>query len=91
MSSSPRLDLRVVARFLDSLVDRDGQTRPLSRSALQRAARVNYDIFRAYVEALQAKGLVHPDGSGELRLTAAGLAFRVRLRGLLSELLGGGA
>lgn len=79
-----RPDLYVVARFLDRL--RETNT-PWTRSRLQRAVRVNYDIFRSYLALLQEKGFVEevdpPEESdarsGVLRLTPAGHAAHGRL------------
>lgn len=88
---SDRLDLRVVARFLDALVGPDGAARPLTRSRLQLAARVNYDIYRAYEAALVQRGLLALDGDpAVVTLTARGVEVRQRLLRLLADVLGSG-
>lgn len=90
--TSDRLDLRVVARFLDALVGPDGATRPLSRSRLQLAARVNYDIYRTYEAALVTRGILALEGEpAVVTLTARGLEVRQRLLRLLADVLGSGS
>jgi hypothetical protein len=92
MTSEPRLDLRVVARFLDALVGPDGATRPLSRSRLQLAARVNYDIYRTYEAALVGRGLMTLDAEAALvTVTPRGAEVRTRLLRLLADVLGSGS
>lgn len=87
-----RLDLRVVARFLDALVGPDGADRPLSRSRLQLAARVNYDIYRTYEAALVGRGLLGLDGDpATVTLTTRGREVRERLLRLLADVLGSGS
>lgn len=87
-----RLDLRVVARFLDALVGPDGATRGLSRARLQLAARVNYDIYRTYEAALAQRGLLVIAGEpATVTLTARGLEVRQRLLRLLADVLGSGS
>jgi len=89
---SDRLDLRVVARFLGALAGPDGAARPLSRSRLQRAARVNYDIYRAYEAALVARGILAVEGEPPVaRLTPHGQEVRQRLLRLLADVLGSGS
>lgn len=92
MPSEARLDLRVVARFLDALVGPEGAARPLSRSRLQLAARVNYDIYRVYEAALVTHGILQLDGDpATATLTARGLEVRQRLQRLLADVLGSGS
>ncbi len=79
-------DLFVLARFLDALHAHPGG---ISRSALQRAARVNYDIFRAYVELMEARGLAAAGDGGHVELTPAGAAARERLLDWIEDILGG--
>ncbi len=79
-------DLFVLARFLDALHGRPGG---LSRSALQRATRVNYDIFRAYLDLLDGRGLAASDDQGNVALTPAGAAARERLLDWIEDVLGG--
>lgn len=91
MPSEARLDLRVVARFLDALVGPDGATRPSSRSRLQLAARVNYDIYRTYEAALMTRGLLTLEGEPAMAtLTPRGFEVRQRLQRLLADVLGSG-
>lgn len=88
---SDRLDLRVVARFLDALVGPDGAARPLSRARLQLAGRVNYDIYRRYEAALLERGLLSVEGEpAVVSATARGLEVRQRLLRLLADVLGSG-
>lgn len=89
---SDRLDLRVVARFLDALVGSDGAARPLSRARLQLAARVNYDIYRTYEAALLERGLMVLEGDpATAALTSRGVEVRARLLRLLADVLGSGS
>lgn len=82
-------NLYVVARFLDALAEPDATW---TRSALQAAVGVNYDVFRRYVEFLAAKGYLAVRGEGRgaetLVLTAEGRAVREELRGLIARFLG---
>jgi predicted transcriptional regulator len=67
-------DLYVVARFLDRLAQPGAS---YTRSKLQLAVRLNYDLFRWYLAFLEAKGFVEvapEDGRDVVRLTAAGRA-----------------
>lgn len=48
-------DLYVVARFLDRLWEPESS---YTRSQLQMATRVNYDLFRRYLAFLHEKGFV---------------------------------
>jgi predicted transcriptional regulator len=69
-----RPDLYVVARFLDKLT-KPGAT--YTRSRLQAAVRLNYDLFRGYLALLEQKGWVRVVGEGsrqECRITPEGLA-----------------
>lgn len=79
-------NLHVVARFLDALA-----AGPHTASALQRAAGVNYDIFRRYLELLEAKGYVARASAGDahetLSLTREGRRVRDDLRALLARFL----
>ena len=93
MPSKPpgRLDLWVVARFLGALVQPDGTPRPMSRARLQAAARVNYDIYRAYEEALVENGLLLLEPPARVALTARGVEMHQRLLRLLADLFETGA
>lgn len=84
-----RPDLYVVARFLGVLWTPDSE---YTRAQLQRAVRLNYDLFRNYLALLQNRGLVvlQVNGKGEevVRITPEGLrTYRVLLE-WLSKLLG---
>lgn len=72
-----------MARFLDALAEAD---RPLSRTQLQTAVGVNYDILRRYLEFLLRKGYVGADERGAW-LAQEGRAVRGRLRALLGQFL----
>ncbi|MEA3190201.1 MAG: hypothetical protein QOD77_783 [Thermoplasmata archaeon] len=63
-----RFDLHVVARLLGALA-RPGTT--WSRSRLQAATRLNYDLFRRYLAMAIEKGWAIEDESG-IRVTPAG-------------------
>jgi predicted transcriptional regulator len=82
-------NLYVVARFLDVLARPDSD---FSRSALQAAVGVNYDVFRKYVDFLVAKEYLVARGEGRgaetLHLTAGGRAVREELRGVIARFLG---
>lgn len=82
-------DLYVLARFLDALHDLpDGRT----KSDLQRAVRVNYDLFRDYMALLDERALVARSGSGRserIRITPAGLDARRRMLDWVANVLGG--
>jgi len=58
----------VVARFLERLLENDG---PMRKTELQMAVRLNYSIFRRYVDWMERKGLL---STGEcIELTPKGL------------------
>ena len=82
-------DLYVVARFLDALHDvPDGRT----KSDLQRAVRVNYDLFRDYLALLEERALVSRMGTGRaerIRMTKAGAEARERMLEWVGNVLGG--
>lgn len=67
-------DLYVVARFLDKL-SQPGVT--YTRSRLQAAVRLNYDLFRSYLALMMDKRFVvageEKDGKEVFRITPAGL------------------
>lgn len=66
-SDLDRPDLYVVARFLERLW-RD--PRSYSRTELQMAVRLNYNVFKKYLEWMLAKELIalHADGTGAERV-----------------------
>lgn len=82
-------DLYVIARFLDAL---DAQPDGRSKSDLQRAARVNYDIFRSYLDVLTERGLAERRGTGRkesIHITDDGQEARRRLLRWVNDVLGG--
>ena len=90
MTSRPPLDrpdLFVLARFLDRLAE----PRTWTKTQLQLAVRLNYDLFRRYLELLEAKGYVRreTDGDGVERIVALSTVAeaRKRLRDALDEWL----
>jgi predicted transcriptional regulator len=82
-------DLFVMARFLDALhAQPDGRT----KGDLQRAVRVNYDIFRDYLAVLETRGLARRTGTGRkeaIHMTDAGREARLRLLQWVEDVLGG--
>jgi predicted transcriptional regulator len=82
-----RPNLYVIARFLDRIAERPART----RTRLQLAVRLNYDLFVHYLDLLEAKGHVlwrDTPGGAVAELTPSGEALRARLGGLLREWLG---
>lgn len=77
-----RPNLYVVARFLDAL--HDG---PKSRSELQAAAGVNYDIFRRYLAFLDERGYAAARPDGAIALTPAGGRVREELRAWIERFM----
>jgi predicted transcriptional regulator len=68
-----RPDLYVVARVLERLWREE---KPMLKTRLQVASRVNYDIFRRYVSWMSERGLIalenSADGHERLYLTPKG-------------------
>lgn len=68
-----RPDLYVVARLLERLWREE---RPMLKTRLQVASRVNYDVFRRYVSWMAERGLIvvenSTDGHERLSLTSKG-------------------
>jgi predicted transcriptional regulator len=58
-----RPDLYVVARFLDRLAR---EPRPYRRTDLQLAVRLNYTIYKRYLEWMERKGLIRVDETIEI-------------------------
>lgn len=90
MSKKP--DPYVLARFLDALWHEPGAP-PVrrSKSSLQRATRVNYDLFKRYLSFVEKQGFVEVtqgDRSDEVVLTDAGREAHQRLLGWMRDLLG---
>jgi predicted transcriptional regulator len=78
-----------MARFLDAL---DAQPKGRSKSDLQRAVRLNYDLFRDYLGMLEERTLVERLGTGRnerIRLTPAGQDARSRMLDWVARVLGG--
>jgi predicted transcriptional regulator len=65
----------------------------MTDSRLQRAVRLNYDLFRKYVGFLHGRGLLDRGAPAEepaaWRLTAAGHALRGDMLAWLARLFGG--
>lgn len=87
-----RPDPYVLARFLDALHHEPGTAPvPRSKSSLQRACRVNYDLFRRYLDFCEDKGFVHiekGDTADAITLTDAGREMHTKLLGWIRDLLG---
>ena len=86
MAPALQPNLYVVARFLDALARPDAA--PPTRSQLQAAVGVNYDVFRRYLSFLEAKGYARADGD-LVRLTAEGRRVRAELLGWIAAFLEG--
>jgi predicted transcriptional regulator len=86
MPAAGRPDLHILARFLDRLAEPGA--RPLSRSRLQRAVGLNYDLFRKYLAIVVERGWVD-DADGRLALSAEGHRVRRELAAWLATLFGG--
>lgn len=87
-SPPDRPDLYVVARFLDRLCEPGAA---FTRSRLQAAVRLNYDLFRSYLGWLDTKGLVvttNEKGKEIIRISPAGLEAHHQLVGWLRRMLG---
>lgn len=83
-----RPNLYVIARFLDRLAD-PGTT--WTRSSLQPAVRLNYDLYRSYLTFLEEKGWIEwteTARSPEVRLTEQGQEARRRLLSWLEDVFG---
>ncbi len=82
----------VLARFLDALYHEPGAPPVVrSKSSLQRACRVNYDLFRRYLAFCQKQRFVSVtagEGADEVWLTPEGLEAHQRLVGWIRDLLG---
>lgn len=67
-------DVYVLTRFLEALRDSE---RPLSRTELQSAVGVNWDVLRRYLDFLGERDLVHvrdSDGGASVTITKQGRA-----------------
>lgn len=89
MPVAGRPDLHVVARFLDCMC-RPGEG-AFTRSRLQRAVRLNYDLFRRYLELVVERGLVAADDQDPetFRVTEDGRRVHRELVAWLHDLFGG--
>lgn len=84
-----RPDLYVVGRFLHRLrYDEQSHT----KSSLQMAVRLNYDLFRSYLTWLEDEGFVdvHPKGSGsdEVHITSEGIEAHDRIVEWIRDVVG---
>lgn len=81
-------DLYVLARILDRLAS----GRQYGKTDLQLASRINYSIFRRYLDWMLARGFVTlvaaADGSERVALTTKGLDAHARLVGWMRDALG---
>lgn len=84
-----RPDLYVVARFLDRLRYEEATH---TRSSLQMAVRLNYDLFTSYLAFLEDEGFVRlapqQKGSDEVHLTQEGLEAHRRIVTWIREVIG---
>lgn len=90
----PRPDPYVLARFLEALWSPAGQPAVVrSKSSLQRACRVNYDLFRRYLAFCIERDFVkvtEGQGADQVCLTPEGREAHRRLVGWIRDLLGEG-
>lgn len=89
MPAAGRPDLHILARFLDRLAEPGAKA--FSRSRLQRAVGLNYDLFRKYLAILVERGWVvaTPGEKEEFILSAEGHRIRRELAQWLANLFGG--
>ena len=90
MPAAGRPDLHIVARFLDRLAEPG--TGPLTKSRLQRAVGLNYDLFRKYLAILVERGWVASSGQDDREtfvLSEDGHRIRKELVAWLATLFGG--
>ena len=84
-----RPDLYVVARFLERLT-RDA--RPYGKTDLQMAVRLNYTVFKKYLDWMVAKDLltltVDGDGAERVAITPRGARTYERLVEWIKETVG---
>ncbi|HET6404180.1 MAG TPA: winged helix-turn-helix domain-containing protein [Candidatus Thermoplasmatota archaeon] len=84
-----RPDLYVVARFLERLW-RD--ERPHRKTDLQLAVRLNYNVYKKYLDWLSAKGLIsltpRDDGAELVSITPKGLETYKTLVGWIKDTVG---
>lgn len=82
-------DLYVVGRFLERLWQPDTE---YTRADLQRAVRLNYDLFVRYLAWLEGKGFVRvvprKEGSDVVRITKEGVEAHRRLVEWIRQVLG---
>ena len=83
-----RPDLYVVARILERLWREE---RPMLKTRLQVASRVNYDVFRRYLAWMTERGLValenSLDGHERITLTPKGLEAYRKLVQWINEII----
>lgn len=84
-----RPDLYVVARFLDRLRYDEGTH---TRSSLQMAVRLNYDLFKSYLAFLEDKGFLRvtpqEKGSDEVHITNEGVQAHGRIVAWIRDVIG---
>lgn len=87
-SSTDRPDLYVVARMLERLWREE---KPMLKTRLQVASRVNYDVFRKYVSWMSERGLVSlensEDGHERVMLTPKGAEAYRKLVQWINEVI----
>jgi predicted transcriptional regulator len=83
MTDLERPDLYVVARFLERLW-RD--ERPHRKTDLQLAVRLNYNVYKKYLDWMEQKGLIVVDET--VRITPKGLETYRTLVAWIKETVG---
>ncbi len=90
MPAAGRPDLHILARFLDRLAEPG--VKPFTKSRLQRAVGLNYDLFRKYLGILVERGWVASSGQEDKEtfvLSQEGHQIRKELAAWLATLFGG--
>ena len=90
MPAAGRPDLHILARFLDRLAE--PEAKPFTKSRLQRAVGLNYDLFRKYLAIAVERGWVTAkDAEAQETFTLSPDGHRVRkeLAAWLASLFGG--
>jgi predicted transcriptional regulator len=89
MPAAGRPDLHILARFLDRMGAPGAGS--FSRSKLQRAVGLNYDLFRKYLDILLERNLIErTQGKTEaFKISQEGQRIRAELLAWLSNLFGG--
>lgn len=90
MPAAGRPDLHILARFLDRMAEPG--VGPLTKSKLQRAVGLNYDLFRKYLAILLERGWITASGQDSKEiflLSHDGHRVRKELAAWLATLFGG--